>query len=337
MARLVVESLLRKGILGKLVAHRIPLSFPKRKAIVLPSSRWVRCLGAIMQWSRQKSRGTQFLNLNYVLLAPWLRILKPECRILARPGNTISAELNFLRFWKRPFVWSAYQMAFFCSDTVIAQSRTMAKDLHQTFVGINHKIQILPNPVAPAGPSEVKMQSHRGIPAEPFIFCAMSFKPQKDFLTLFRSFKLFAGSLKSVPPLLIVAGRFQNRELQALAKRESSPYECHVRLVGEIADPDNWIKRSRFCVLTSHYEGNSNFLLEAVYHGKQIVTTDCPGANKEMAALYPNVLLCPPQDSNALARQMKTLFKKSVSYQYKPKNNLKVFEQSLIKILQKNI
>jgi len=304
VARVVVGILLKNGRLGNLVAHRLPDGFPKEKAFPLPSLRWIPCLRAVVRWSKRNPGRIRFLNLNYVLFAPWLRLLDPGSRILARPGNTISAEIGFLSAWKRPFFWSAYQTAFLSADTIVAQSRTMAGDLKQTFAGIRHKIRILPNPVAPAGRSPSNRRTHREMPEEPFIFCAMTFKPQKDFPTLFRAYRLFSESLDSSPPLLVIAGRLQGPELQSLARREAARFAGRIRLVGEVANPDAWIRRAKFCALSSHYEGNSNFLLEAVYHGKKIAATNCPGANAEMARQHRGILLCRPGNAESMARKM---------------------------------
>ena len=305
VARLIVEALRKKKTPGYLLAHRVPPGTAREKVHFLPSGRCFPCLRALAKWSAQHGGATKFLNLNYVLLAPWLRLLEPGCRILCRPGNTISAEIRFLPLWKRPLSWLGYQLAFLCSDTVVAQSQTMVKDLQKTFAGIRGKIRILPNPVAPALPANLSKREEDKIPRRPFIFAAMSFKPQKDFVTLFRAFRIFSRSLGSSSPLLVIAGRFQGPELRTLLRREAGASASRVRLAGEVGNPDAWIRKSTFCVLSSHYEGNSNFILEAVHHRKKIVVTDCPGANREMAVRHPGILLCRSRDPDSFADGMR--------------------------------
>jgi len=269
----------------------------------------------VRRWSKKNVNGIKFLNLGYVLFAPWLRIIVPRSRILARPGNTISAEIKFLPVWQRPFYWSAYQIAFLCADMVVAQSQTMARDLKKTFFGIGKKIRILPNPVAPALLAQRNLRKGAKMPHEPYIFCAMSFKPQKDFRTLIRGYKnLLALTCRSTP-LLVIAGRFQGKKLKQMVRQELGENHAQkVRLVGELGNPNPWTLRSRFCVLSSHEEGSSNFLLEAVYHKKAVVATDCPGANREMAGRFAGIFLSRPNDPASLAHQMHRAYRKPMFF-----------------------
>jgi len=337
VATLVAKILLKNGRLRNLVAHRPPDWLPMGKIFRLPSHRWIPCLGAVARWSKKNPGGIRWLNLNYVLFAPWLRLLQPRTRILARPGNTISEEIKFIPFWKKPLVWLAYQCAFLSVDVIVAQSQTMAKELKKTFRGINSKIRILSNPVVPASIISKKIHPIQKIPCAPFIFCAMSFKPQKDFQTLVRGYNNFSTFTRGSAPLLVIAGRFQGEDLRKMVRQELGACSNQVRLVGELRNPNPWIRRSRFCVLSSHYEGNSNFLLEAVYHKRIIVATDCPGANREMAECFPGIFLSRQKDPGSLARQMLKAYRRPMLFRTGPnKNNYREFSRQLLDILKES-
>jgi len=62
------------------------------------------------------------------------------------------------------------------------------------------------------------------------------------------------------------------------------------------------MQHADLCVLSSRYEGFSNFLIEAAALGKRIVATDCPGGNREIADIYQNMILV-PLDEPALLGQ----------------------------------
>jgi glycosyltransferase involved in cell wall biosynthesis len=74
--------------------------------------------------------------------------------------------------------------------------------------------------------------------------------------------------------------------------------------LGFVEPPYDWIAGAELCVLTSRYEGFSNFLLEAAALGKRIVSTDCPGGNRELLAVYGNNVTVAVDDVDALAKAL---------------------------------
>jgi glycosyltransferase involved in cell wall biosynthesis len=75
-----------------------------------------------------------------------------------------------------------------------------------------------------------------------------------------------------------------------------------VRFLGFQQNPWPYFKHADIFVLSSRYEGLPNVLLEALALGTPIVATDCPGAIREIQALYPEISLAPPEDPEGLAK-----------------------------------
>jgi glycosyltransferase involved in cell wall biosynthesis len=132
--------------------------------------------------------------------------------------------------------------------------------------------------------------------AEPYIFIAAGFRPEKAFDILLPALKRVNCRRK-----LVIAGigpddaAFQNLRNSAGLSAED------VRCLGFVASPYHWIAHADLCVLPSRYEGFSNFLLEAGALGKRVVATSCPGGNAEFFEAYKNVIPVPVDDIAALA------------------------------------
>jgi glycosyltransferase involved in cell wall biosynthesis len=80
--------------------------------------------------------------------------------------------------------------------------------------------------------------------------------------------------------------------------------DAEVVPLGFVPRPYAWIAHADLCVLTSRYEGFSNFLLEAAAMGKRIVATDCPGGNAELLRCYGNGTLVPQDDPEAISEAL---------------------------------
>lgn len=113
-----------------------------------------------------------------------------------------------------------------------------------------------------------------------------------------------------------------------------SDLENRVRFVGFTNDPYSEMKKSDALILTSHYEGFPNVMLEALCVGIPVFTFLSPGGIRELAdKVYKNKFnqyCCVVNDSNALSEKIKQYFSSSrdeVNYRAKV---LESFSKSVI-------
>lgn len=255
----------------------------------MPSLHLTACLFYAIRYIFQSNSRVHFLNLNYINLAILLRVLSPRARIIVRCANTLSVELAMLSPFRRFLTYLAYWINFFVADFIVVQCKYMRNDLIQLYPLISSKIIVIYNPSVPSrGILTTFKLPLDALPESPYILTAASWKPQKDFNTLLKAYSYYTKTYKNPLPLFIAGVDKDNQFFHELMQK----YNCLSNLViplGYIDNLDLYINRAAFCVLSSHYEGFSNFLVECISHLKLIAVSDCPGGNRELAKMYTGI------------------------------------------------
>lgn len=178
----------------------------------------------------------------------------------------------------------------------------MADDLSRTFGIPAERIQVIYNPIVTP---ELRTKAQAplehpwfGAGEPPVILAAGPLTAQKDFLTLVRAFALVRQ--RRAARLLILGEGEEWRALEALAERLG--LEKDVSLPGFVANPYPYMTRASLFVLSSRWEGLPGVLIEALYCGLPLISTDCPSGPREILADGRYGQLVPVGDAMALAR-----------------------------------
>lgn len=137
------------------------------------------------------------------------------------------------------------------------------------------------------------------------IIAAGRLMPQKGFDVLIRAYALARKDERMKDTNLIIMGeeeakRGERQKLEELIT--SLDMEEHVFLPGNIENPFACFSRAGMFVLSSHYEGMPNVLLEAMASGIPVLSTDCKYGPSEIISHEENGLLVPVDDTQALSR-----------------------------------
>jgi len=128
---------------------------------------------------------------------------------------------------------------------------------------------------------------------------------QKGFDVLL---KAFAEVKREIPCRLIILGEGPERpELEALVKELELTHA--VDLPGWVPNPWKYLSRSSVFVLSSRWEGWPSALVEAIACGLPAITTNCPGAGKEIIAHGETGLTVPTDDIQTLKNAILTLLR----------------------------
>jgi glycosyltransferase involved in cell wall biosynthesis len=170
------------------------------------------------------------------------------------------------------------------ADGIVAVSKGVADDLVQVTGLPPERIQVIYNPIVTpelmAKAQDTLDHPWFGPGQPPVILAVGRLDPQKDFHTLIRAFAQVRQIRLS--RLLILGEGEERQALEALVCQLG--LQDDVCLPGFVANPYPYMTRAGVFVLSSRWEGLPGVLIEALYCGVPLVSTDCPSGPREILA-----------------------------------------------------
>jgi glycosyltransferase involved in cell wall biosynthesis len=241
------------------------------------------------------------LHANLVALLA-RRLAHVPTRVVVSERNTLSQASQYVPDLRRRVMPQLIRRFYPWADGIVAVSKGVAHDLAQVAGIRQQRIQVIYNPIVTP-----ELQAKAQAPLEhpwfkpgepPVILAAGRLTAQKDFSTLVRAFALVRQG--HAARLLILGEGEERRALEALA--EQLGLEKDTSLAGFVANPYPYMTRASIFVLSSCWEGLPGVLIEALYCGLPLVSTDCPSGPREILADGRYGRLIPVGDAKALAR-----------------------------------
>ncbi len=203
--------------------------------------------------------------------------------------------------WKRS--WQIFIDKWLMKHTTAVITNTAAvTDFYASRGLVTDRFVVIPNAVEPyTGPAISRDEAFRrlGIPPRDKLVLAIGrLWPQKGYMDL-----VWAGELMAVAHgsawLVIVGDGPQRERLQQF--RDDSRAENSVRFAGERTDARELLSATDVLWNGSHYEGQSNTILEAMAQGVPVIASDIPG-NRDLVAHEQTGYLYPLGDVAVLSR-----------------------------------
>jgi glycosyltransferase involved in cell wall biosynthesis len=191
------------------------------------------------------------------------------------------------------------------TDTIVAVSQALADHLRARVIGPRPRIQVIPNGVDTGRYTpridDGSVRAPLGIPADaPIIGTVGRFDPIKAYDLMVEAFAMLLSQWKQGPrPFLMFVGDGLERPvIEATANR--CGIRESIRITGLVNDVERYHSTLAVFSLSSHSEGTSISLLEAMSSGVCPVVTDVGG---NAACLGPSLThrLVPSRDPAALA------------------------------------
>lgn len=155
------------------------------------------------------------------------------------------------------------------ANLVIVPSDRMKRELLTKLRLPNDKVIKIGNPL---DIDKIERESKKNLPDDfdcslPYVLSVGRLAPPKDFVTLLEAF----AKLKNNGQMrLVILGEGPDRPfLEALARKLS--VEAYVELRGYDTNPYRWMRRASVMVLSSHWEGCPNVVIEAQSLGTPII------------------------------------------------------------------
>lgn len=105
--------------------------------------------------------------------------------------------------------------------------------------------------------------------------------PQKNQTRLINQFEVFHRENRNLKLLILGSGKLY-RDLQK--KIEEKQLDNYVQIIPYAMNPFKYIKHARALIVSSHYEGLPNVILEAMTVGCPVISTDCLSGPRELLA-----------------------------------------------------
>ena len=189
-----------------------------------------------------------------------------------KSGNIIGASI------KRYSIALVYRFA----DTVIAISDGVKQDIEKAIGNHNKGILTIYNPVVDSNirqkASEIKFLPWDKNDTRPVILGVGRLSKEKNFSLLIEAFALVK---REIDARLVILGEGSERS-KLENEIERLPFSQDISLPGFIGNPYPSMKNCNVFVLSSSWEGLPNALIQALYLGKNVVSTKCPWGPSEI-------------------------------------------------------
>jgi len=164
------------------------------------------------------------------------------------------------------------------SNSIVVVSEGVGADLIRSTIGLANKVIKIYNPVAPPSDAELRSKNKR-FDDSILIISVGRLDPQKNPTLLIEAFARVSSNNEKVK-LLVIGDGILREELEILSNKLG--VSERVRFAGFVSNPYSYLADSDIFVLTSNYEGLPTVIIEALYCGLPIVSTDCPSGPREL-------------------------------------------------------
>jgi glycosyltransferase involved in cell wall biosynthesis len=273
------------------------------RIVDLKASRILRAIRPLHAYLRQQ-RPDALLGIGFhTNLATVAAVagLRRRPRVVLSQHSMIRDQLRSLAPARRAGLRLLVHLTYRQADLVIIVSEGARKDLESLLGNCSTPLRVIYNPVSAArirasastGPVHPWLEDD----GPPVVVSAGRLMPAKDQATLIRSFRLLVDTF---PARLVLLGEGQERpRLEAMVAELE--LENHVDLPGFAPNPYASMVHASAFVLSSRYEGLGLVLIEALYLGLPVVSTDCPSGPREVLQGGRYGRLVPVGDPRALA------------------------------------
>ena len=190
-------------------------------------------------------------------------------RVIYREGSSPVSHV-------KPWMQWVYRFFIARADAVIAQNHTVRKELES--LGVPHQIiRVIPNPCPRPSAMPVRPPPQEG--RSLLLLGVGRLEPEKGFDRLLRAFSKLSNVYRAARLVILGEGRERSR-LERLI--ESLGMNEQVTMPGFVKNLNTWLDRASLFVLSSHFEGQPNVLMEAILRECPVLCVEGKGGGREL-------------------------------------------------------
>lgn len=273
------------------------------RIVDLQAPRVLRSLPGLCRYLRRERPHALLSVMKHAnVVALWAaRLAGSRTRIVVSERVALSPNVAHSTSLATRLMPQAIRLFYPWADAIVAVCEGVADDLALRAGLARDAIDVIYNPIV-TPEFERRVRAPLDHPwfrpgAPPVVVAAGRLVPQKGFAGLLRA---FARVRRTRPARLLILGEGAERPaLERLAAELGIGAELD--LPGFCANPYPYLARAGVFVLSSGWEGLPGALIEALYCGVPLVSTDCPTGPREILREGRYGLLVPVGDESALA------------------------------------
>ncbi len=255
-------------------------------------------LAALRRFVRAERPDIVVSFLSYFSVLTAVRSAAVGARVVFNQQTPMSAFLEDKDYaWRQPLrrrVFSIVaRLGYRAADAVVATSSGVADDLARAFGVARNRIAIVNNPVdlnavQAAAREPLDPKNEKAWVQPPVIVAAGRLAEAKNYPLLIEALAIVRQSVPAVRLLILGTGELE-RPLRALVQARG--LDDAVVFAGFQRNPWKFMAHADVFVLTSHYEGFGNVLVEAMACGAPVVATASPGTREIITSGVDGVLV----------------------------------------------
>ena len=308
----LVREAARRGVVVDLVLSRAvgPYVSDVRDSVNvvdLRASRVLTSLPALVKYLRRERPEALLTAISHAnIVGIWARRLAGgSTRVVVAEHDTLSQVTQQAARRRTRFVPYLIGKSYRSADAIVAVSSGVADDLAEATGIPRHSIDVIYNPVVTpevAASARASVDHPWLAPGQPPVVIGIGrLAPKKDFPTLLRAFAAARGEERA--RLLILGEGPERSELESLVR--SLGLESDVALPGFVDNPYAYLAHASLFVLSSRWEGLPTVLIEAMFCGTPVISTDCPSGPREILCDGRYGTLVPVGDVASLAEAIR--------------------------------
>ena len=254
------------------------------RLVDLKSSRVLFSLKPLIRYIQNELPDALLSSIDYANIIAILarKIARKPVRLVVVEQNTLSQRITQLRFINRHLLPVLVRWLYPQADCVITVSQGVANDLEK-FIGIRKDmLRVVNNPVIT---KELREKSKQEIDhpwfqpgCAPVIIAVGRLHKQKNFPNLITAFTRVRENAQ--PSLSFLEKEMKEKILNLTVKTFNLSEE--VSMPGFVENPYSYMANASVFALSSNWEGLPTVLIEAMFCGVPVVSTDCPSGPREI-------------------------------------------------------
>ena len=186
------------------------------------------------------------------------------------------------------------------TDCLVCQTNVVAKYYHDYGVGT---CEVIPNPLNDG------IILNENIPYNDYAIAVGRFDAQKNYKMLIQAFVDAEKIFQSKTKLIILGDGPMLQKCKDLVKQNGA--QNQILLLGRKVNVGDYLRKAKFFIMSSNYEGMPNALIEAMNAGLSVICTDFfTGAARELVS-NENGILVPVDDKDKMTCAIVSMLKKS--------------------------